>query len=119
MTDIKAITLAGLSDGAAEELFKKALEEVARNMRDPNTDWKGRREITLKLVFSQEEDRQLGEVEVKCSTKLAGVKGVKRPLYLGMHMGVPTMVEGPHQDDLFQNPKGGPRSLEPAAGGSA
>ena len=113
------ITLGELSDGAAEELFGRAVQDVARNMADHNTSWRDKREVVLRFTFSQDEDRKLGEVDIRCSTKLAGVRGIKRPLYIGTHMGVPTYREGPKQDDLFTQPKGGPRSVPATEGGAA
>lgn len=104
MTEFKSITLAGLSDGAAEELWGQAVLEVARNMADPNTSWRDKREIVLRFSFTQDEERRLGEVDIRCATKLAGVRGVRRPLYLGRNLGVPTMREAPSQDEMFTSP---------------
>jgi hypothetical protein len=116
MVDVKLLTLGGLADGAAEELFAAALTEVLANIEDPNTDPKAKRRITLAFDFAAEDDRRMGNVTVTCAKKLAGVKGVKIGVVFGRHLGAPAVVEQPSQDDLFKTPQGGPR---PIAAGSA
>lgn len=104
------ITLAGLADGAALELWQAALDNVLRNIEDPNTDTKPKRAIRLEFVFSvADEERRVGDVEVRCTTKLAGVKGVKGVktlVYIGRHQGSLVAVEQPRQQDLFPAPGG-------------
>lgn len=115
--DPKVITLAGLADGAALELWQAALERVLQNIEDPNTDTKPKRAIRLEFLFStMDEDRAVGDVEVRCSTKLAGVKGVKTLVYIGRHQGELVAVEQPRQQDLFPAPGG---KLKSFAGGKA
>ena len=117
MDDPKVITLSGLADGAALELWQNALERVLQNIEDPNTDTKSKRHIRLECVFSvADEERRVGDVEVRCSTKLAGVKGVKTLVYIGRHQGELVAVEQPRQQDLFPAPGG---ELKSIAGGKA
>jgi hypothetical protein len=117
MEDPKVITLAGLADGAALELWQAALERVLQNIEDPNTDTKTKRAIRLDVVFSvADEERRVGDCEVRCSTKLAGVKGVKTLVYIGRHQGALVAVEQPRQQDLFPAPGG---ELKSIAGGKA
>jgi hypothetical protein len=101
MTDIKVLTLAGLADGAADELFTAALVRVLENIQDPNTDWKPRRHITLDVIFGVDEQRQLGEVELRCTTKLAGIRGVKTLVSYGRSGGRDCAVEHPRTMDMF------------------
>lgn len=111
MPDPKPITLANVADGAAEELWAAALAEALRNIQDPNTDWKPARRITLTVTLSVDEERRVGNLALTCTTKLAGVKGVNVPIYVGKHLGVPRAVEGPSQKSLFETPVGGPRPV--------
>jgi hypothetical protein len=112
MTDtLKALTLAGIADGAAEELFTNALDKVLANLVDPNTDWKKGRRITLTFDFSTDEERRVGDVEIACSAKLAGVKGVNVGIYIGKHEGVLTAVEAPKQEEMFTQTAGRPRAV--------
>jgi hypothetical protein len=117
MEDPKVITLAGLADGAALELWQSALARVLENIEDPNTDAKPKRTISLDFVFSvADEERRVGDVEVRCATKLAGVRGVKTLVYIGRHQGQLVAVEQPRQQDLFPAPGG---ELKSIAGGKA
>lgn len=101
-TPTRLITLEGLADGAALELFEAALKQVLVNIQDPNTAWKAPREIGLRFRFSVDEDRSLGVVEIQCATKLAGVKGVKTNVVYGRHLGELVAVEQPRQQEFFQ-----------------
>ena len=59
MSDPKPITLANVGDGAAEELWAAALAAALRNVRDPNTDWKVPRKITLTVSLTVDEERRV------------------------------------------------------------
>jgi len=113
------LSLATLADGAAEELFREALGRVLVNIRDPNTDHRVKRGITLTFVVSVEEDRKLGKIEVRVATKLAGVRGVMVPIYVGLNEGELTAVEAPRQEEMFTTPHGRPRPVAAAEGVSA
>lgn len=91
------VTLANLADGAALELFQEALTSVLRNISDPNTDAEAVREITLKVKFKANEERQVGDVTVTAAAKLASLKGVKTLVYIGRHAGEYVAVEQPRQ----------------------
>ena len=113
--DVKEITLTGLASGAAEELWMQALTQVLDNLADPNTDHAPKREILLKFMFKQDDERRVGAVQIACTTKLAGVKGVRVLLYYGRHEGIRTAVEAERQEEMFPTPSGKPRPV-PAAG---
>lgn len=116
MVDAKEVTLAGVAGGSIDELFRAAQGKVLENLQDPNTDWKPRRRITITLDYSVEEDRRTGDIEIKCTTKLAGVKGVRAGIVIGRDKGVLKAVEQPGQADLFTNPTAARPEL---VGGSA
>lgn len=116
--DVKTITLTTVADGAALELWNRALDDVVQNIHDPNTEPKFTRRITLDFLFSADEERRTGDVQIKVSTKLAGVRGTRTQVFYGRRHGVPTVVEGPKQEKLFPNPEAKPRLVEaPAAAG--
>jgi hypothetical protein len=113
---IEVVTLGTLADGAALELFQNALDQVLKNIDDPNTEAHARRAIRLEIGFVADEDRRVSNVEVKCTTKLAGVRGAKTLVYIGRHEGQLVAVEQPRQTDLFPKPGG---KLVDFAGGKA
>jgi cell division protein FtsX len=100
----KELTLAGLHDGAALEMFENALAQVLENITDLNTDHKEKREIRLTFQFTTNDERNVTDVVVKAATKLAGIKGVQSLVYIGKHEGRTVAVEQPRQEDLFPQP---------------
>ena len=103
--DQKQVTLSTLANGAADELFIDALAKVLDNIQDPNTKATDSREIVLKFTVTTDDERKVGKIEVKCQTKLAGVKGLVVPVYLGQQDGVNVAVESPRQEELFPTAK--------------
>jgi len=112
--DVQEITLGTLAHGAADELFRAALEKVLENIEDPNTDHKKARLISLKFALSSDEERRIGDVEITCEVKLAGVRGVRTLVFFGRRDGTRIVVEQPRQEDLFPKPEARPRPV-PAA----
>jgi hypothetical protein len=100
----KTVTLESLHDGAAGEMWAAALARVLENIADPNTDHKTKRAITLSFVFAADEERHVGDVQVSCQTKLAGMKGVQTVIFIGKHEGRLVAVEQPRQQDMFPVP---------------
>ena len=68
------IDLAELAGGALQEKSQKALQDVFENMQDPNTPWKNKREVVIKLKFTQNEDRDDATCEISVEKKLAQPK---------------------------------------------
>ena len=87
MTEAQVVTLETLADGAAAELFQSELGKVLRNIADPNTDATAVRTVTLTVTFKPDEEREVGDVAVKATAKLAGLKGAKTRVYFGRHQG--------------------------------
>jgi hypothetical protein len=66
------ITLENIGgDGAAEELFQEKLAVVLADIADPNAKAKAKREVTIKVVFPVDEDRQMFAPEIHVAHKLA------------------------------------------------
>lgn len=117
MAEIKPMKLSEIDHGAVDELWLAALSKVLENIDDPNTSWKDKRKITLEFTFSSDEERKVGKMEINCSTKIAGVKGVDLGVYFGRHEGRLAVVEAPKQESLFNQSIPKPRVV--AAGESA
>lgn len=72
--EFSKVSLSTLGKGAAVELFERELQNVLANIDDPNTDYKEKREIVLKVTIVPSEARDFGTTSIKCTSKLAGVK---------------------------------------------
>ena len=70
------INLEQIADGALKESFNIAMKEVLENIKDPNTDYKVKRKLTLELTFVTSEDREISDVTIVPKTKLASRKGI-------------------------------------------
>ena len=60
-----------VAGGALQEKVNQAFGKVIQNMSDVNTPFGDKREITLKIVFSQNEDRTKCNCKIDVRTKLA------------------------------------------------
>lgn len=69
--------LSKLANGAVQEKFQHAFAKVLENLTDPNTPYKNKRSIELKLQFEQNEDRDDVKCSISVNTKLAPVHPVK------------------------------------------
>jgi len=65
------ITLANLGGGAAVEKFGEELEKAINNILDPNTLATAKREVTLKVIITPNNDRTWGGMRIETSAKLA------------------------------------------------
>lgn len=91
--DHVVMNLQNLAGGAAPELFDAELDRVLRNIEDRNTDAEGVRKITLEVVFKPAEDRVGCDVDIKVSSKLAGITTASTKLILGKSAGKLFAVE--------------------------
>lgn len=71
------LRLQEVAGGALQEKANQALQKVFDNMQDPNTPWKNKRVVTIKMAFTQNEDRDDSTCEISVDTKLAPVKPVE------------------------------------------
>jgi len=94
------MSLNNLKDGAIIEMFDHAMEEVLKNISDPNTEPKAKREINLKVVFQATDDRAIVGITASCNPKLTG----QRELITTALVKNGQMIENkPRQMDLFVN----------------
>lgn len=75
----------GLQDivgGQLQEKFERAFEKVIENLQDPNTSFKVKRGIDIKLSFTQNENRDDVSVSVVVSEKLAPQQDMNTKFYI-------------------------------------
>ncbi len=77
------LSLQELVGGALQEKVNIAMEEILSNMQNPDTAWKPKRQINIKLSFNQNEDRDDAAVEVSVSTKLAPISPMTTRMMIG------------------------------------
>ena len=77
------VELQNLAGGQLQEKFEHAFEKVLENLQDPNTSFKVKRGITIKLDFVQNEKRDDVLVSVDVSEKLAPQAGMKTSFSIG------------------------------------
>lgn len=80
------VNLEEFAGGALQEKFDVAMEQVLANMLDPNTPWKNKREINIKVSFEQNEDRDDTHVDVSVVPKLAAVKSIGTRMAIGKNI---------------------------------
>ena len=77
------LTLATICGGAVQEKVDRALEKVAKNILDPNTDPGKKRSITLKITMKPDEnDNEDVEVSADVSYTLAPEIGVQTRFFV-------------------------------------
>ena len=79
----ETVKLHEVAGGALQEKASQALAEVFKNMQNPNTPWKNKRVATIKMSFTQNEDRDDATCEISVETKLAPVKPVATKFQIG------------------------------------
>lgn len=77
------INLDDLVGGELGVQFQAAAKKVVENMLDPNTPYKNKRGITIKLTFEQNEERNDVSVGVQVDTKLSPRTPMKTNLAIG------------------------------------
>jgi len=82
-TNEEPMSLTSLGEGAAVEMFDTELQNCLDNIMDPNTPATQIREINLKVKIKPDEDRQIGEISIKCLTKFAPVREFLTKCMLG------------------------------------
>lgn len=80
------INLEEFAGGALQEQFNDAMGKVLVNMQDLNTSFKAKREITVKVTFTQDEQRENVKVNVSTTTKLANAMPVETLMAVGKNL---------------------------------
>lgn len=76
------INLQDIVGGQLQAKFERSFEKVIENLQDPNTSFKIKRGITIKLDFTQNENRDDVSVSVLVSEKLAPQQDKSLPVWL-------------------------------------
>ena len=77
------INLQDIVGGQLQAKFQRSFEKVIENLQDPNTSFKIKRGITIKLDFTQNENRDDVSVSVLVSEKLAPQQDMETKFYIG------------------------------------
>lgn len=77
------INLQDIVGGQLQAKFERSVEKVIENLQDPNTSFKIKRGITIKLDFTQNENRDDVSVSVLVSEKLAPQQDMETKFYIG------------------------------------
>lgn len=81
MPEVK-LTLETLQEGALVERFNLALEQVLKNIANPNTKAREKRKITIEVTFDPGEDRDDINIVTKVGTKLTQLRPVESRGYI-------------------------------------
>lgn len=65
------VDLREMVGGSLQEKFQHSFERVMENLQDVNTPYKDKREIVIKMIFAQNEQRDNVVVQTKVTEKLA------------------------------------------------
>lgn len=77
------INLETFANGAFAEQVNRAMEEVAQNIQNPNTDAKKARKITITLTVKPNDQRDFSTVGIEAKTTLAPTLGVVTAMTIG------------------------------------
>lgn len=80
---MELLDLQNIAGGALREKADDAMCKVLENMQDPNTPWKAKRQITIKIAFTQNEERDDTAVDLSVEMKLAPVSPVRTRMSIG------------------------------------
>ena len=98
--NLENVTLDTIGKGGAQEKFEIELAKVLENIRDPNTEWKGKRKITLTVEFVPKENRAEADLITNVVGTLAPMKPVISTIFFGLQEGQLKAAEI-RQDELF------------------
>lgn len=102
---MQGVTLDTIGGGALAELFAAELTRVLANIADPNTDPEQKRAIGITVSFTPNRDRDVADVKLSCTSKLAGIMTVSTQVFMGKAGGKLIAVENdPRQSKLFDEP---------------
>lgn len=77
------LNLARLGDGSVQEKFDYEMEQVMRNVLDPNTDAEKKRQIVLTIDIEPDEEREMLFVSVSSKSKLVPRKSASTKILFG------------------------------------
>lgn len=103
--DQEALSLTNLGNGGLVEVFDRELQEVLRNIADPNSHAEKKRRISVEVVFKPYEDRSGSDVEFSCKATLCGFPAVKTRMFITKSgSNLKAFSVDPRQISLFVEP---------------
>jgi hypothetical protein len=101
------INIGNVCDGAFVDAFELKLQEVLKNIADPSTEARAKREIRLVLKLHPKDDRTQINVEFTCESKLAGLMPATSRMFVGKDAegSLYALTEDPRQMNIFTPPK--------------
>lgn len=87
------ISLIDTCNGAIKELVDREFASVMKNILDPNTDPKAKRNISIKITFAPSADRSNMITTLAVSSKLAAVAPIEYALLVGGTESNPQVME--------------------------
>lgn len=98
------LNIGNICGGAVNEIFERELQEVLKNISDPNTPAKAKRKIVLEFSFEPGKTRESAEVEFKCVSKTVPTTSVSGSIFMQKrHGSVQAYAHDPRQDALFKS----------------
>jgi hypothetical protein len=95
------LSLVNLRGGVVVERFDDELAKVLANIADPNTPPAAKREINVKVSFKPDKARDLGEVLIVVTSKLAPAETISTKVFFAMTRSGPVATEyNPNQPML-------------------
>lgn len=95
------VSLATLVGGLVVERFDDELKALLKNIVDPNTSATAKRSIKLDVAFKPDKNRDMGQVEISVSSKLAPAEKVSTRVFIAMTRNGPVATESnPNQPVL-------------------
>jgi hypothetical protein len=103
--EFQKLSLTNIANGAAAELFDKAMDEVLENVLDENRDATVDRTITLSFKIKSNLERNMAVIAVQSKTSLAPVNPAASTLFFKMERGkAKAYTHNVHQPSLFDSP---------------
>ena len=71
-----------IGNGGLQEVYDLAEKKIIENAKDPNTEYKANRKITVELKFKMDENREVINMEYSVKPTLAPVKSNSTNMHL-------------------------------------
>jgi len=76
------LSFATIAGGGVEEKLQYALQEIAENIADPNTDAKKARKLTMTITLKPNENRLVANADIEVKTSLVAPVGISTTLLI-------------------------------------
>lgn len=80
------IDLREFAGGALQEKVSNSFDRVYANLMDKNTAYKDKREVNVKIVFQQNEERDDVKVDIQVKEKLAPQMPIRTNIAMGTNL---------------------------------